>query len=301
MKTPINIDSNSISIQSELVQIGDSKLCMHSWPVSTTPVTAVALIYHGFLAHGLYPTVRYAANALHSIAGVQVVSFDLRGHGRSKGLAGYLPSAKELLLEAVAIAHYVHERFVITNTTTNRKFFLVGSSMGGAIALGVSQTIQLSLDGIILMAPMLQLSVSPLERTLLYGLACILPAVSCIPSKSSSSAALQYRDPIKRQECEQDAFVTTASTIRAGSACTCVELTHLLDFTQITAPLLILVADEDVIVQNAGAERLMEQAIHSVDKTLFRYPALHGLLCEPRPLLDEIEHDLIEWVQKRIR
>lgn len=281
---------NPNNIQSYHVQIGDYKLCMHQWPTVTEP-KAVALIYHGFLAHGLYPTVRYAADVLHR-HGIQVLSFDMRGHGRSEGLAGYLPSAPEVLQEAVAVADYVQR------THAAQKFFLVGSSMGGAIALGVSQTMTSSIDGVILLAPMLQLSVSSLERTLLNGLAMIVPTVSCIPS-SSTKAALQYRDPVKRQECEQDPWLVKGGTIRVGSANACVQLTQILEFSQITAPLLILLADEDVIVQNEGAERLMEQA-SSKDKTLKRYPALHGLLCEPRPLLDQIEHDLVEWVQARL-
>jgi len=37
----------------------------------------------------------------------------------------------------------------------------------------------------------------------------------------------------------------------------------------------------------------------SKDKTLKSYPALHGLLCEPAPLLGIIEDDLIQWLVKR--
>lgn len=292
-----------MTVHSEHVTIGDYQLCFHHWPTTTTeePVHAVALIFHGFLAHGLYPTVRYAAEVLaHSSSqknqkSMRVISYDMQGHGRSEGLSGYLPSASEVLQEATAVANHVR----VTYCTSNEKFFLIGSSMGGAIALGVSS--QISVDGVILLAPMLLLSVSSLNQTLLQGLAALVPTLSCIPS-SSTSAALQYRDPTKRHECEQDPLVVKGTMIRVGSANTCVQLTRIVSeqTPPTTAPLLLLLADEDVIVQNQGAERLYERCVQQQDKTLKRYPALHGLLCEPRPLLDQIQHDLVEWIQARL-
>jgi hypothetical protein len=42
----------------------------------------------------------------------------------------------------------------------------------------------------------------------------------------------------------------------------------------------------------------MEKAASS-DKTMKRYPALHGLLCEPSPLVDTIESEIIEWMESR--
>ena len=291
--TTQNSDS---SIHSEHVQIGEYQLMFHHWPCHSPDATpAVALIFHGFLAHGLYPTVRYAADVLQQ-HNLRVLSYDMQGHGRSEGLSGYLPSAEQVLHEATAVAKYVQATYC---ANPQQKLFLVGSSMGGAIALGVSSRITTTASGVVLLAPMLQLSVSSLEQTLLQGLAVLVPTLSCIPS-SSTSAALQYRDPMKRQECEQDPLVVQGRTIRVGSANTCVQLTRIVQQTPTTVPLLILLADEDVIVQNQGAERFYEQCADNNDKTLKRYPALHGLLCEPSPLLDQIQQDLVEWIQARL-
>ncbi|GAX21786.1 acylglycerol lipase [Fistulifera solaris] len=285
-------------IRSEFVSIGDYQLCVHHYPTNTPEPTAVALLFHGFLAHGLYPTVKYAAQVLQQQR-MQVFSYDMQGHGRSEGLSGYLPSAEAVLEEAVAMTRYVQNKYIHNNN--HSKFFLVGSSMGGAIALGVSQQISVT-GGVILLAPMLQLSVSSWEQLLLQGLAAVLPTISCIPSRSTS-AALQYRDPTKRQECTDDPLVPKTNTIRIGSANTCVQLTQRVSehASALTVPLLILLAEEDVIVQNEGAERLFATAVQCPDKTLKRYPgALHGLLCETRPLLDQVEQDLVEWVLARL-
>lgn len=155
-----------------------------------------------------------------------------------------------------------------------------------------------AVDGVVLLAPMLRLGVGSLAQSLLDGLTLVVPTWKLIPS-SSTSAGDQYRDPDRRRECEEDPFITPGGTIRVGSAHTCVQLTQKLQrqFGSITNPLLILLADGDVVVKNEGAEELMEEAA-SVDKTLRRYPALHGLLCEPKPLRDTIEKDIVDWIHQ---
>jgi acylglycerol lipase len=59
-----------------------------------------------------------------------------------------------------------------------------------------------------------------------------------------------------------------------------------------------MMAEEDVVVDNSKVKDLMEESA-SEDKTLKSYAALHGLLCEPAPLLGIIEDDLIQWLVQR--
>ena len=94
--------------------------------------------------------------------------------------------------------------------------------------------------------------------------------------------------------------MTNKSGLRPVSAYTCLEITEMVQkkFSQITVPFLCMVAEEDVVVDNSKTEELMKLS-KSKDKTLKSYPALHGLLCEPAPLLGIIEDDLIQWLVKR--
>jgi alpha-beta hydrolase superfamily lysophospholipase len=287
---------------SQSVRIGDIDLCIHTWNVSKdddasqSPNKSIAVIYHGFLAHGRYPTVRYAAERM-AAAGHAVVSADFRGHGKSPGLKGYLPSVEELIEDAVGIAEYARS---LQPQESKAKIFLVGSSMGGAIALSVAERLGVDkVAGLVLLAPMLKLSVSDAARYLLWGLSGVVPTWEVIPS-SSTSADTQYRDPIKRKECEDDELTIKAKTIRVGSASTCVQLANSVQgqFDKVSCPFLLLVADEDVVVNNQGSLDLMEKAA-SRDKMMKRYPALHGLLCEPKPLVDTIESEIIEWMESR--
>jgi alpha-beta hydrolase superfamily lysophospholipase len=148
---------------------------------------------------------------------------------------------------------------------------------------------------------MLALKVSVLERTALKALSYVVPTLQIIPS-SATSAEKQYRDPIKRKECEEDELTIPGKTLRVASACTCVDLAFQIreDFPSVFIPLLCMIANEDVVVNNEGSLELIDRAT-SKDKTLKRYDALHGLLCEPPPLVDQIQKDLLDWMDERVR
>lgn len=299
-----------------MVRLNDGDFCVHTWmpldgdvggsdgSAAVTNIAGLVVIFHGFLAHGLYPTVRYAAELLSS-RHYAVVAADLRGHGRSPGLRGYLPGRDALIDDGVAITRYAQ------STVPDQKCFLLGSSMGGAIALSVAHKMMTTtnesdkngsslLAGVVMLAPLLQLSISGPVHSLLWALSHVIPTWPILPS-SASDAEKQYRDPVKRKECVDDEFAGKGGgKMRVASALTCVELAGCIqaDFSNVTIPFLVLVADEDYLVNNQGAEDLYEKS-PSTDKTIKHYPALHGILCEPSPLVDAIQSDLLEWIRTR--
>lgn len=274
--------------------------CLHTWngELSLDTAKGLVLVFHGFGAHGLYPTVRYAAERL-AAANYIVVAPDLAGHGASGGLPGYISSAKSLLEAGVEVASHVKDKY-----SSVQKFYLLGSSMGGTISLAVAQkmesTTKGTITGVVLLAPMLMLSVGTPARCLLSGLAMIpgICTAALIPSNSTSPDQ-QYRDAQKRKECSDDKLSYSGS-MRVGSASACVEMAaHIqFQFTNIEVPFLLMVADEDVVVKNQGSFDLMEKS-PSKDKTMERYPALHGLLCEPEPLITQIQDEMVGWMDSR--
>ena len=286
-------DSRKSKKINERVLIRGNECYMHHWkPQNDTP-KALAVIYHGFLAHGNYPTVRYAAEFMVE-SGFAVVAFDFPGHGRSEGLKGYLESVESVIADGVAMVEHAQTLY------PGKGLFLVGSSMGGAIALLVSQSIDKKVSGVVLLAPMLQLNVSYVERSLLSGLAFFMPTASIIPSSATNSEK-QYRDPLKRKECDEDPLTVSGSSLRVASADTCVDIASQIQaqFHSIDCPFLLAIADEDVVVKNVGSEKLYSQS-PSADKTKKNYPALHGLLCEPSPLFDQIKNDILTWMIQRV-
>lgn len=297
----------TITPETSFITIDETKIAIHTWNNNnhnnnSNTKKATILIFHGFGAHGLYPTVKYAAQLLANTGQYKVIAPDLPGHGQSDGLKGYIESAQTLINIGVEIVkHYYNDN------NNGGKFFLLGSSMGGTISLAVGQQLtaqeetEYKIDGIILLAPMLQLNVSMPARMFLKGITNIpvINALKLIPSNSTKSEK-QYRDPTKRQECDNDQ-TTIKGNLCISSANACIDMTEIVQtmFTQIKQiPLLIMIGTEDVIVQNDGSHKLMEMASVK-DKTLKSYPALHGILCESSPLIDTIQQDLLHWIQER--
>lgn len=275
---------------------GGTDCVLHKWKPSSEEVKGVAVVYHGFGAHSQYPTVRYASNLMAN-NGFLVYALDLPGHGMSPGARGYLTGVSDLIEGGVALAK--HANSDASNSRGDLPLFLLGSSMGGAIALKVAENLDAGfVSGVVMLAPMISLKVSAIERSALALLSWIIPSVPLIPS-SATSAEKQYRDAQKRAECEADEL-SYSGKLRISSALTCVDLA--LDVSQsfgkIAVPFLCMVADEDVVVDNTKIDEMMEKA-KSEDKTVKNYAALHGLLCEPAPLIEEIENDLIQWVLQR--
>lgn len=222
---------------------------------------------------------------------------DFPGHGSSPGTRGLLTGVDDLLEDGMAVAKHAAQD--ASKTHKNLPLYLVGSSMGGAIALAVSSKMEVgTVQGVIMLAPMLSLKVSSLERTALGLLSMIIPSAPLIPS-SATSPDKQYRDPERRAECEADTL-TYKGNLRVSAASTCVELAVSLSssFDKVKVPFLCMISEEDVVVDNSKVGELMEKS-SSEDKTLKSYGALHGLLCEPAPLLGIIEDDLIQWLLKR--
>lgn len=306
-RTSISDDHPVIVAKSQTLITRGIKCALYKW---TPPkksyskvdinIRGVAVVYHGFGAHSLYPTVRYASCLL-AENGFIVYGLDFPGHGASPGKKGLLTGAGDLIQDGIAVAKVAQKEASSGEHGSNLPLYFVGSSMGGAIALAVADSLpEGCVNGVIMLAPMLSLSIGGKSRTALGALSS-LPFISTLPliPHSATDSSKQYRDAERRAECDRNTM-TNKSGLRPISALTCIEITEKIQkrFSKIKVPFLCMVAEEDVVVDNSKTEELMKLS-PSKDKTLKSYPALHGLLCEPAPLLGIIEDDLIQWLVKR--
>ncbi len=164
-------------------------------------IRGVAVVYHGFGAHSRYPTVYYVSSLL-AKNGFVVFAMDLPGHGASPGVRGLLTGVDDLIEDGIAIA-----KNAIADSSSMKNvelpLFLVGSSMGGAIALSVANKMPDKIKGVVMLAPMLSLNVGSAARTVLGLLSMVVPQVPLIPSSATNSER-QYRDAGRRAECDGD-------------------------------------------------------------------------------------------------
>lgn len=118
------------------------RLYLADWPVDSPK--AVCLLVHGLGEHcRRYDRVAASFNA----AGIALAGFDHRGHGRSQGAKGHIPSI-ELALDDI---DQLLERTASTYPET--PLFLYGHSMGGMFVLYHAITREPELNGVIATSP----------------------------------------------------------------------------------------------------------------------------------------------------
>jgi acylglycerol lipase len=83
-------------------------------------------------------------------AGYAVHGVDYEGHGKSEGLQGYIPSFDVLVADCDAVFAAV----VASTANTELPRFLLGESMGGAVALLLHRTRPDYWTGAVFVAPM---------------------------------------------------------------------------------------------------------------------------------------------------
>lgn len=259
---------------------------------------AVAIVFHGFGAHGNYPTVRYVAEIL-AEGGMAVLSADMRGHGKSPGDAGFVASKEQLVTDALDLNAHASARF------SGVRKVLVGSSMGGALALLVALNHPEDYAGCVLMAPMVKIAESakppPCQLCCLQCLACV-PGIRSIGLLSPKGLApeKQYRDLHRLKECTEDPLSFGGKICLATGASllsVCGELEGRLH--EVSVPLLVIHGTADELVPIEGSRRLCREAA-TEDKTLEEYEGmLHAPLCELPDVREKVAKQVVEWVKSR--
>jgi acylglycerol lipase len=270
-----------------------------TWPVRQPKGTVV--VYHGLGAHARFPSVRLVAELL-AARSYRVCAMDLPGHGESPGLRGYIDSADALIVDGIRAA-----TAAATPSAQPGPVFLLGSSMGGAIAVQVASALAamaVKLAGLVLLAPMLGPAAGTPARLLLQALAWTpLARVPLIPSSATDNRK-QYSDEAVLREVAADALAYKGK-LRVASAAAVVDLGHRTEanLETVAAPFFCLVADREMVLgprSRAAAERLMQVAAtppeHRAHKS---YDALHGILCEPPEKRERIAADIVSWMDAR--
>lgn len=258
----------------------------------TSPSRGLLVFFHGLGGHGRFPSVSVGAEAL-AANGFTVVCPDLPGHGESDGLRGFLYSAPTLEDDGVAFVHAAREAH------PTLPLFLIGSSMGAALALRVSLRF-INVSGLALLAPMLASEASAPARALLSVLSYTpLCRLALIPS-SATNNEVQYADPTIASQIESDELAYRGG-LRIGSASSVVDLGARCELSLrfVRCPFLVMLAEREQVLGPAAAvaaEALAtDAATPQPDRNLKRYDALHGLLCEIEPTRTRIIEDLVSF------
>jgi lysophospholipase len=249
---------------------------------------AALVIAHGFGEH----SARYGhVGAKLADAGYAVYALDHRGHGRSQGNRAMLDQWERVLDDLGVLIGKARER------DPAAPVFLLGHSMGGAIALSYALRHQDQLAGLALSGAVSAMEVaSPVLRIAARVLSRVAPGLGVYKVDS----ALVSRDPQVVRAYDADPLVHHGKM----PARTAAELAAAVDafdagLPSLTLPLLLMHGTADEIVPAGGTKMVAERA-GSADKTLKLYHGLyHEILNEPEQ--GDVIRDLLEWLNAHVR
>ena len=266
--------------------IGGLDLHAQAWLPDASPRAAIALA-HGLGEH----SGRYADVAERLVAaGYAVYAVDHRGHGKSPGPRANIERFDHVVSDFCAFAGRTAREHPGTDV------FLLGHSMGGAIAFASALRLQDHLRGLVLSAPVLALdgSVPRWQHACARVLAAVAPNVGVM---SIAPAAIS-RDPRVVREYQDDPLVhhgpiparTAVELVTASRTFPALAL-------RLKLPVLLMHGTADHLVPLAPA-RTVHQAIPSKERTLRYYEGLyHELFNEPER--EQVLADVIQWLDAR--
>jgi len=259
---------------------------------------AVIFFCHGFGDHTSW-YIRDEA-VMWAQRGFAVHTLDSYGNGRSDGLQNYIPSLPRLVDDYVHVIKEVRQRY-----PPDTKVFVVGHSMGGAIALHLAWRIPDIIKGLVLIAPMVKIVESlkppkPVVQFLTF-IASLWPTGPITPMPDVLYLCFAHE---KVLHCRQQDPIRVKIKTRLISALEMVRVADDLEtrLKDVTVPFIVVHGREDRVTAYEVSEALYKSA-SSTDKMIVHPPgALHDIFhCRGlnyAPTL-KVFDQLAEWVLDR--
>lgn len=249
---------------------------------------AGVLLVHGYAEHtGRYKHVIRELNEM----GLAVFALDHQGHGNSGGVRCYI---KEFDYYVDDLSDYFKD---IRKETGLKSWFILGHSMGGAIALKLVLRDQDEFRGMILTGPMLEL-VTRVPKAVQEMAKYVAAVASTVPVVKLETEAIS-RDPDVVRNYINDPLVYSGR-VRAGMAVHFSNINKNISsrFGQLTLPFWAGHGTLDRITSPEGSKTLYRLA-SSTDKTLKLYDGLfHEIMNEPEK--DMVLGEICIWIEKHL-
>ncbi|NIS83153.1 MAG: alpha/beta fold hydrolase [Anaerolineales bacterium] len=248
------------------------------------PARSVVCLLHGIGEH----TGRYShvADALVA-ANIAMHAIDLRGHGQSEGPRGHTPSLEQWLDDI---------DLMLERAGTRQGRFLYGHSLGGSLAIIHILNRFPTLSGVIASGPAFRRSFDVPAIKVFLGklMANVWPTFS---QHSGLDPRNVSRDPAVVKAYAEDPLVHDWATARLFIVATVLGEDALARAPDFHAPLLLLQASEDRLVDVGASEAFFVNA-GSTDKTLRLYEDFyHEVHNEPQK--DSVIEEIVQWVLNR--
>ncbi|MDD5191004.1 MAG: lysophospholipase [Dehalococcoidales bacterium] len=265
-----------------------TRIYFQYWRPEAAPC-AVLILIHGLGDHSsrFENFVDYFTSRNYAVAAI-----DLRGHGKSGGIPGYVEKFADYLADLNIFFEQVKRDF------KGSAIFLVGHSIGGTIATSFAVSHQEEIAGLLVSCPVLKPGDSITRRQILMArwLSAIFPRLGIAPLE----AAAVSRTPEVVEAYMHDPLVYHGKiSARLGT-----ELINAMErdlpmfIDEIMLPVLIMYGSEDKLSNPVGCQYLYD-GISSDDKTLKVYEGLyHEIFNEPEQ--QQVFADVATWLEQRV-
>ncbi|CAA6663427.1 unnamed protein product [Spirodela intermedia] len=265
------------------------------WLPVSSPLKALVFLCHGY---GMECSgfMKGCGTRL-ATAGYAVYGVDYEGHGKSAGARCYIRKFDHLVADCDAFFKSVCDGH------REKRRFLYGESMGGAVALQLHRRDPTFWDGAVLVAPMCKISEKvkphPLVISLLTRVEEIIPKWKIVPTKDVIDSA--FKDPVKREEIRSNKLIYQDKP-RLKTALELLRTSMALELClgEVTLPFFVLHGEADTVTDPEVSRALCERAASS-DKTMKLYPGMwHGLTSgEPDANVNAVFADIVDWLDRR--
>lgn len=268
--------------------VKDLKIFYQRWIPDSEPKSILQIV-HGFGEHsGRYMNI---VNALIPME-IAIYVKDHRGHGRSDGIRNYVDKFDDYIEDERIMNEIIQKDF------PNKPIFMLGHSMGSAIAVYFAKKYSDRLKGLILSGTGTQIGgdVSGFLKFMAKILSIITPKLAV--AQGDISKFLSH-DPKVVEDYNSDPYVYAKKTtarlgaelIKAFGKLKCV-------IEEIKIPVLIQCGGDDKLV--LGAKEVAE-SLKTNDKEVHIYDGLyHEIFNEPENMRAVALEDLKKWIKSHI-
>jgi len=261
-------------------------LFYRSW--QTDQPKATVLISHGYAEH----SGRYDEFAMFlTDNGFDVFALDHRGHGKSAGEAAHIDSFEQYVTD-------LHEFRKLVQSQITNPLYLLGHSMGGAIAGLYSIKFQDGLAGLILSSPYLKNAVKvPAIKIALAGLIAKIAPKAVLVAPLDAGLVSHDLEVVEKYKTDPLNY-TEGTKAKMGSELLKAGPMVLKDAGAINLPTLILYGSDDQIADPEGSRELFEK-LGARDKKLIGYDGFY------HEILNEIDRemvyeDIVDWLNNHL-
>jgi len=248
---------------------------------------ANCLIIHGYGEH--IQRYDHVAKALNDID-LNVFGFDMRGHGKSTGMQGYINQFADYLSDAMAVIDFIQKE-------GNSIDYILAHSMGGLLLASLLIEKKIQPKAVVFSSPMLMPDA---------GVPKILIALSSFLSKTLPKLRTITIDPNKIatdketvENYKSDALILHKGLpARTGKSFLDQMSWVRSELSEISIPFLVVTGTADEVINPEGSKFLFENA-SSGDKQYLPFEGYyHELMNET--IRDQVIEEIKDWFVKRI-